>query len=79
MQPAFIVPWSSHRPHRLILHLHPRGKKVWRTADSLRRSSSEWESDVTAVFRGFDTTRTGFITTEDFALALDLLNAPVGR
>ena len=55
------------------------GQKVWRTADSLRRSSSEWESDVTAVFRGFDTTRTGFITTEDFALALDLLNAPVGR
>jgi hypothetical protein len=41
------------------------------------RSTVEWISDVEAVFQGFDTLKSGYITTEDFSLALDLLNAPV--
>jgi hypothetical protein len=47
------------------------------TGRSLQRDRLHWSADVRTVFRGFDNCGTGFISTEDFALALKLLIAPV--
>lgn len=52
-------------------------KLLWTTATKLHRSKNEWVADVTCVFRGFDKNKTGFITTEDFQLALSLLTIPI--
>lgn len=50
---------------------------LWKHAARLHRSTLEWNADVRTVFKGFDKTKTGFISSEDFAIALDLLNARV--
>ena len=51
--------------------------QLWTTGLRLKRSPAEWIADVKTVFRGFDHGGAGFITTEDFSMALSLLNASV--
>lgn len=48
---------------------------LWKHAARLHRTSLQWIADVRTVFAGFDKGKTGFITTEDFNMALWLLNA----
>jgi Ca2+-binding EF-hand superfamily protein len=43
----------------------------------LKRKRREWQKDVTTVMKGFDSQKVGFITTEDFQMALTLLNAKI--
>lgn len=50
---------------------------LWKHAARLHRSTLEWIADVQTVFRGFDKTKSGFISSEDFTIALNLLNATV--
>jgi Ca2+-binding EF-hand superfamily protein len=50
---------------------------LWKHAARLHRTTLEWVADVRTVFKGFDASRTGFISTEDFNIALNLLNASV--
>ena len=52
-------------------------KLLWTTGTRLHRSKSEWTADVQCVFKGFDKNDSGFITTEDFSLALSLLTIPM--
>ncbi len=51
-------------------------EQIWKTCKRLKRNADEWINDVNAVFRGFDNGGVGFITTDDFTMALALLNAP---
>ena len=51
--------------------------QIWTTGLRLRRSPTEWIADVKAAFKGFDVGGAGFVTTEDFSMALSLLNASV--
>jgi hypothetical protein len=50
---------------------------LWKHAARLHRSTLEWIADVRTVFKGFDKSKTGFISSEDFTIALHLLNASV--
>ena len=50
---------------------------LWGVCRRLKRSSNEWIADVRAVFKGFDSGSSGYISTEDFALSLSLLNTPI--
>ena len=50
---------------------------LWKHAARLHRSTLEWIADVRTVFKGFDKSKTGFISSEDFSIALNLLNATV--
>ena len=50
---------------------------VWTVGGKLSRTNLEWIADVKAVFRGFDAGSTGYISSEDFALTLVLLNVPI--
>ena len=43
----------------------------------LKRKKREWQKDVTTVMKGFDNQKVGFITTEDFQMALTLLNSKI--
>jgi len=52
---------------------------LWAHAARLHRTTLEWVADVRTVFKGFDKTSTGFISTEDFNIALHLLNAQVSQ
>jgi hypothetical protein len=52
---------------------------LWNTASKLHRTKEEWVADVNTVFKGFDVTGTGFISTEDFSLALSLLTVPLSH
>ena len=52
---------------------------LWNNGARLNRTALEWIADVRAVFQGFDYGNTGFISTEDFQIALSLLNASVSR
>jgi Ca2+-binding EF-hand superfamily protein len=70
-----------------IFSLEHLRKQLWTTAGRLNRSVVQWQADVDSVFSGFDTGRSssdpnggdvsksGFVTPEDFRLALDLLTA----
>lgn len=52
---------------------------LWNTASKLHRTKEEWIADVSTVFKGFDASGTGFISTEDFSLALSLLTVPLSH
>lgn len=53
--------------------------QIWTAGTRLKRTSLEWQADVSAIFKGFDNGNTGYITTEDFSLCLSLINIPVSR
>ena len=50
---------------------------LWTHAARLHRTMLEWVADVRTVFAGFDPRKTGFISSEDFTIALGLLNSSV--
>ena len=64
-------------PEAAVFAVNHLKSLLWSTGRSLQRDRLQWSADVRMVFRGFDNGGTGFISTEDFALALKLLNAPV--
>jgi len=52
---------------------------LWRNAARLHRTNLEWIADVRTVFAGFDKGGNGLISSEDFTMALWLLNSTVSH
>lgn len=52
---------------------------LWRNATRLHRTNLEWIADVRTVFAGFDKGGNGLISSEDFTMALWLLNSTVSH
>lgn len=52
---------------------------LWRNATRLHRTNLEWIADVRTVFAGFDKSGNGLISSEDFTMALWLLNSTVSN
>jgi hypothetical protein len=46
---------------------------IWIAGARQKRSSVQWPSDLRALVRGFDTCGNGYVTTEDFSMALELI------
>ena len=45
----------------------------------MKRTARQWRNDVMSLFTGFDSSKVGYITTEDFQMALTLLNSSVDQ
>ena len=72
---AGIDPTSGDKASKFALkHL---GDTLWNAGKRLKRRNLQWQKDVTTVMKGFDSQKVGFISTEDFQMALTLLNAKI--
>lgn len=52
---------------------------LWDTGQRMKRTARQWRNDVMSLFTGFDGSKVGYITTEDFQMALTLLNSSVDQ